>query len=63
VFWWRELSPAKRIFFVRQTQLEKLEPHEELPVRITAELLQASAIALLDHAAAAGEPDGGARRV
>jgi hypothetical protein len=43
-----ELSPAKRMFFVTPEQLEALATCE-LPVRLTADFLQASAIALLPH--------------
>lgn len=43
-----ELSPAKRMFFVTPDQLEALAACE-LPVRLTADFLQASAIALLPH--------------
>jgi hypothetical protein len=44
----RELSPAKRLFFVTGEQLETLAARE-VPVRLTAEFLQATAIALLPH--------------
>jgi hypothetical protein len=43
----RELSPAKRIFFVTQAQLRDIGARE-LPVRLT-EVLQCSAVALLAH--------------
>jgi hypothetical protein len=48
-----ELSPAKRLFFVTPEQLKALAARE-VPVRLTAEFLQATAIALLAH------DDGGA---
>jgi hypothetical protein len=51
----RELAPEKRIFFVTQQQLETLEARE-LPVRISAEFLQAGAVVLLAHSASAREP-------
>lgn len=44
----RELSPAKRLFFVTKDQLDELAARE-VPVRLTAELLQATAIALVAH--------------
>jgi len=43
-----ELSPAKRIFFVRREQLLKLDA-VELPVRLTAPLLQATSVVLVAH--------------
>lgn len=45
----RELSPAKRLFFVTPERLDKLAARE-LPVRLTAEFLQATAIVLVSHA-------------
>lgn len=51
----RELSPAKRIFFVSEVQLRGIEA-QELPVRLT-ELLRCSALALLAH-----EPGGAGAR-
>jgi hypothetical protein len=47
----RELDPAKRLFFVTPEQLEALAACE-VPVRLTAEFLRATAIALLPHGAA-----------
>jgi hypothetical protein len=44
----RELSPAKRIFIVTSAQIETLAARE-VPVRLTAEFLQATAIALMPH--------------
>jgi hypothetical protein len=44
----REVSPAKRLFFVTHAQLETLAARE-VPVRLTAEFLQATAIALVPH--------------
>jgi hypothetical protein len=43
-----EVSPAKRLFFVTPQQLETLAARE-VPVRLTAEFLQATAIALVPH--------------
>jgi hypothetical protein len=43
-----EVSPAKRVFFVTPAQLETLAARE-VPVRLTAEFLQATAIALVSH--------------
>jgi hypothetical protein len=44
----RELSPAKRLFFVTPERLDELAARE-LPVRLTAEFLQATAIVLVSH--------------
>jgi hypothetical protein len=51
----RELSPAKRLLFVTPEQLETLAARE-IPVRMTAEFLQATAIALVPHDDGAGAP-------
>lgn len=51
----RELSPAKRMFFVTTEQLENLAARE-VPVRLTAEFLQSTAMALLAHSDRAGKP-------
>ncbi len=48
----RQLSPAKRLIFVTPEQLEALAARE-VPVRLTAEFLRATAIALLAHSDAA----------
>lgn len=48
-----ELSPAKRLFFVTAAQVEALAARE-VPVRLTAEFLQATSIALLAHGEEAG---------
>lgn len=50
----RELAPAKRLYFVTPGQLETLAVRE-VPVRLTAEFLQATAIALLPHAGGGGQ--------
>jgi hypothetical protein len=55
----RELSPEKRIYFGTWAQIEQLEA-SELEVRLSAELLQSTAIVLLAHEiapAVAGQPE------
>jgi hypothetical protein len=49
----RELSPAKRIFIVTSAQLEALAARE-VPVRLTAEFLRATSIALMPHGSGEG---------
>jgi len=43
----RELSPAKRVFFVSARELESVRIKRQIPVRMSAELLQADNIALV----------------
>jgi hypothetical protein len=58
----RELFPAKRVFFVRREQLRRLEALE-LPVRLTAPLLQATSIVLVAHRLDPEELDNQSREV
>ena len=57
-----ELSPAKRLFSVTPEQLETLTARE-VPVRLTAELLRATALALVAHADASGRTQRSAKAV
>lgn len=54
----RELSPAKRMFFVAEEALATLGARE-VPVRLTTELLQATAIVLVPHAEGGEGGEGG----
>lgn len=62
VWFGRELSPAKRLFFVTNDQLDELAARE-VPVRLTAELLQVLRRARRKATAALGVWEGGRREV
>jgi hypothetical protein len=43
----RELDPQKRMFFVSRSELGTLSSRRQIPVRLSAELLQARSMALV----------------
>ena len=45
----QELEPAKRLYFLTERELESLPSRRQVPVRLTAELLEARSLALLAH--------------
>ncbi len=45
----RELAPPKRLFIVNRDELRDIRVRRQIPVRMSAELLQARSLALVPH--------------
>ena len=50
----RELAPSKRLFLVNDEELRDIRVRRQIPVRMSAELLQARSLALVPHSSQSG---------